>query len=211
MTTTVLVHGAWSTGAVWDEVRGHLDGDVHAPTMPGCGPDGDPAVGLVDVVDALVAELATLDEVVLVGHSWSSLVTWMAAARVDVVSTLLLVGAFPTVEGQSLLDTFDDDHRAAEIAAIEQHDGWWQPPTPDELAADPSLAPRTARRLAAELRPHPGRTVTDPVVAPVELGDVTVERLEDPDRGLDPGHWPMVTAPGALAAWIARRGVSTGA
>lgn len=202
--TTILVHGAWSTGDVWRDVLDHLGGDAHAPTLPGCGPDGDPTTGLQDVVDALVELVADHHEVTLVGHSWSGMVTWQTAARVTSVRRLLLINAFEPTPGASLIDAFADDQRTQEIETIAQHDGWWPPPSRDELAGDPSLAPGTRDRLAAELLPHPGRTITDPVGGDLDLGFTEVVRLEGGVGDLDPGHWPMITAPGALAAWIHR-------
>jgi pimeloyl-ACP methyl ester carboxylesterase len=202
--TTILVHGAWSTGDVWRDVLDHLGGDAHAPTLPGCGQHGGPIATLEDVVDALVELVADHHEVTLVGHSWSGLVTWQTAARATSVDRLLLINAFEPRPGASLVDAFADDQRASEIETIAQHDGWWPPPSRYELAGDPSLAPGTLDRLATQLQPHPGRTVTDPVGDDLELGSTEVVRLEGGAGDLDPGHWPMVTAPGVLAAWIHR-------
>lgn len=202
--TVVLLHGAWSTGSVWDEVGDHLGGEVIAPTLRGCGPNGDPWTGLDQVVRGVVALLGGLDDVTIVAHSWSGLVAWQVAARTACVHRLLLVGAFDAVPGSALVDAFDDAQRHDELAAIEANDGWWPPPARSELAADPALAPGTVDRLARSLLPHPGRTVTDPVPDDLDVGDVEVLRLGEAAGPLDAGHWPMVTAPGALAAWIHR-------
>lgn len=202
---TVLVHGAWSTGSIWERVRDELEGEVLTPTLPGCGPDGKVDTTLEDTVEGLLDVLAPLEQVTLVGHSWSGLVTSMAAARTSTVRRLLLVEPFDAIEGEALVDAFGDEQRESEIGAIAEHDGWWPPPTARELAEDDTLAPATADRLLGMLSPHPGRTVTDPVSGPVELHDVDVIRLSSPAGDLATGHWPMITAPPALAAWIHRQ------
>lgn len=202
--TTILVHGAWSGGEVWQDVVDHLGGDALAPTLTGCGGSGDPATSLQDVVEGLAEFVAAHDDVTLVGHSWSGLVTWQVAARASSVRRLLLVNAFEPTPGASLIDAFPDDQRTDEIEAIAQHDGWWPPPSRDELASDASLAPGTLDRLATALLPHPGQTVTDPVGDDLGLGSIEVVRLESAGEDLNSGHWPMITAPGALAAWIHR-------
>lgn len=201
---TVLVHGAWSNGSVWTGVRDALGGEVLTPTLPGCGPDGEAGTSLEDAVEGLLEVVSPLRDVTLVGHSWSGLVTSMAAARSAAVRRLLLVEPFEPTEGQSLVDAFSERQREAERAAIEEHGGWWPPPTGEELARDDTLAPATADQLLGMLWPHPGRTVTDPVQGPLELRDVAVVRLSSPEGDLATGHWPMITAPAALAAWIHR-------
>ena len=202
---TVLVHGAWSTGEIWAAVRDELDGEVLTPTLPGCGPGGDVRTTLEDTVDGLLQIVAPLEDLTLVGHSWSALVTWMASARTSAVKHLLLVEPFEPSSGQALVDAFDGDQRRSELAAIADHDGWWPPPTAQELAEDGTLAPATADRLVRTLFPHPGRTVTDPVSGPLTLDELNVVRLSSPGGDLATGHWPMITAPAALAAWIHRQ------
>lgn len=202
---TVLVHGAWSTGEIWRQVRNELGGEVLTPTLPGCGPGGEVGTTLEDCVAGLLEVLAALKRVTLVGHSWSALVTWMAAARSTSVRRLLLVEPFEPVQGEALIDAFGDEQRESELAAIAEHDGWWPPPTAEELAQDDTLAPATASRLLDMLYPHPGLTVTDEVSGPLQLSDVEVVQLSSPQGDLATGHWPMVTAPAALSAWIHRQ------
>jgi pimeloyl-ACP methyl ester carboxylesterase len=79
--TYVLVHGTWHGGWVWQDVadrlraRGHR---VYTPTCTGCGERlhlTNPDVGLETHITDItqVIEFEDLDEVILVGHSFSGI------------------------------------------------------------------------------------------------------------------------------------------
>lgn len=110
MARIVLVHGAWSTGATWDEVAAILrraGHDVTAPTLPGHGDDPTPPseVGL-GTYAAYVADVLDQGEpALLVGHSMGGMVISAAAELApEKVTRLVYVAAFIPQNGQSLLD-----------------------------------------------------------------------------------------------------------
>jgi pimeloyl-ACP methyl ester carboxylesterase len=170
----VLVPGAWCRAPVWDAVAARLRAagrTVHALTLSGLGedPPADPGgVGLQDHVADVLGFLAEtgLHDVVLVGHSYSGLVVGQAAARApDRVARTVFVQAFLPVAGRSLIDEFGPA-AGAEIRQIQDHGGWWPPPTVDDLVREPDLDAEAARELHARLVPHPGRTVLEPPAWP---------------------------------------------
>lgn len=110
MARIVLVHGAWSTGAVWIGLVGRLSRlghEVIAPTLPGHGaPPPEPgAVGLSDYAEALAARLAEGPPALLVGHSMGGMAISAAAELVpEQIARLVYVTAFLPQDGQSLVD-----------------------------------------------------------------------------------------------------------
>jgi pimeloyl-ACP methyl ester carboxylesterase len=87
--TFVLVHGTWHGAWVWRDVRVELNKAgyrVETPTLTGCGERehlSSPDIGLDTHIDDIVAriEYEELENVVLVGHSFSGLAITGAADR----------------------------------------------------------------------------------------------------------------------------------
>jgi pimeloyl-ACP methyl ester carboxylesterase len=207
---------------VWDAVAARLRAagrTVHALTLSGLGedPPADPGgIGLQDHVADVLGFLTEtgLRDVVLVGHSYSGLVVGQAAARApDRVARTVFVQAFLPVTGRSLIDEFGPAAEA-EAHQIEDHGGWWPPPTVDDLVREPDLDRAAARELHARLVPHPGRTVREPArmarphtaldahyvlqtdaTTPEALRHVPAARV----HRIDAGHFSMLTAPDAVA------------
>jgi pimeloyl-ACP methyl ester carboxylesterase len=105
----VLVHGAWSNHAAWDAVAAKLRADgatVDAVDLPGHGDDTTPIDQLslaayADRVDAAID--AASGPVIVVGHSAGGVVIAQAAEdRPDAIRSLVFVGAFVPLTGQSL-------------------------------------------------------------------------------------------------------------
>ncbi len=79
MSTYVLVHGAWHTGAEFEPVAaiirksGHV---VHTPTIRGNRPGDSKNSGLAEAIQSIVDYLAEHDlkDIVLVGHSYGGMV-----------------------------------------------------------------------------------------------------------------------------------------
>jgi pimeloyl-ACP methyl ester carboxylesterase len=153
----VLVPGAWTGAWVWEGVasrlrrRGH---DVLSITLPGLE-DGDDAasVGLATHVQAVFDRVRVheLEQVVLVGHSYSGLVVGQVAAQAAcAIARTVYVEAFLPVDGQSLFDVsgLDVEH---ERSSIVENAGLWPPPTREELRAQGSLSVEQVERLAARL------------------------------------------------------------
>ena len=113
MKAFVLVHGSWHTGEAWIRVKDLLESagaSVHTPTLSGMESSanpGGPDVGLGTHVEDIVRLIETEDlrDVVLVGHSYSGLVTTSVADRIPGrVATLVFLDAFIPDDNQSLFD-----------------------------------------------------------------------------------------------------------
>ncbi len=114
MANYVLVHGGWFGGWCWDKVvpllqaAGH---SVYTPTLTGMGEQAvllTPEVGLdthiQDVVNLIEAN--DLQQVILVGHSYSGMVITGAADRVPGrIAHLVFLDAVIPRDGHSLADT----------------------------------------------------------------------------------------------------------
>jgi len=111
MTNFVLVHGVWSGGWCYRETAAALRRNGHSvftPTLTGLGErahQGGEAITLEthirDVVGCLQAE--ELDEVVLLGHSYSGMVITGVADRLPAkIKLLVYLDAFVPENGQSM-------------------------------------------------------------------------------------------------------------
>ncbi|GAB3870322.1 hypothetical protein GCM10029964_004630 [Kibdelosporangium lantanae] len=133
MTTYVLVpgacHGGWCFDPISDALRaaGHT---VHALTLRGLGPDDSAAgVNLTTHIDQVVAFLAGLEDVVLVGHSYGGMVITGAADRApDRVRSLIYLDAFVPQDGDNCWNLTNDDQRAWYVDVDET--GFGTPPLP---------------------------------------------------------------------------------
>ena len=220
----VLLGGLWLPRKEWDQVvvalaeLGHRGVPV---LLPGQG-DGNRTATLEDQVAAV---LLAIDESegkpLVVGHSASSALAWIAAdARSQQVAGVVLIGGFPTPDGASYADFFPV------VDGVMPFPGWEPFEGPD--SAD--LITATRERLAAEMIPVPEGvsrgvvqleddrryevpvTLICPEFSPaqaqewMEAGEVPelplAKHLELVD--IDSGHWPMVTRPRVLAGLLAK-------
>jgi len=215
----VLLGGLWLPHTEWTSVVAELAADGHRGIpvlLPGQG-DGNPRATLDDQVTAV---LLAIDECegrpLVVGHSASSALAWIAAdARHDKVAGVVLIGGWPAAEGATYADFFPT------VEGVMPFPGWEPFAGPDSADLDEP----TRARLAAEMIPVP-EGVSRAVVqlsderryeVPVTLicpefsadqarawlasGDIPelplVTHLDLVD--IDSGHWPMVTQPATLA------------
>lgn len=103
MTTYVLVPGFWLGGWAWEAVASPLKDQGH--DVRPVSLDLDPGTGVADHVDQLTGLLTTLDDVVLVGHSYGGLIITAAADRVPSrVARLVYVDSGPMPDGMSQAD-----------------------------------------------------------------------------------------------------------
>jgi pimeloyl-ACP methyl ester carboxylesterase len=121
MATFVLVHGSMHGGWCWQRVApllraaGH---EVFTPTLTGLGervhlahPDIDLDTHIQDVLGVLEDE--DLHDVVLVGHSYATLVIIGVADRLpERIAHLVYLDGPIAGEGQALLDFFPPDDQA---------------------------------------------------------------------------------------------------
>lgn len=219
----VLVGGLWLSGSVWDRTASALEQLGHRPvpvTLPG---QGDGAVSAT-LDDQVAAVLAAVDEAsgrpVVVGHSAACTLAWLAAdRRPEAVAKAVLVGGFPTGDGERYADFFEVRD------GVMPFPGWAPFEGPD--AADLDDAARQA--LAATAIPVPADVargvvrLTDerrfavpvllvcPEFTPAQarewIGAGEIPELARAERvdyaDIDSGHWPMITEPDALARLLA--------
>jgi len=219
----ILIGGLWLDGAAWRDVVPVLEDLGHRPvalTLPGQG-DGARTATLDDQLAAVVAAVdAAGGPVVVVGHSAAATLAWMAAdARPSEVAGVVLVGGFPSADGEPYFDGLPVEGGVLAFPGWEPFEG------PD--AADLDEERRAA--IAARAVPVPEGVVK----ATVRLGDerrydvpVTVvcpefsaEQAEGWVRDgevpelararrvdfadIDSGHWPMFSRPVELAELLA--------
>ena len=100
MSTYVLVHGAWHTGAEFEPVaapiraHGH---QVHTPTIKGNRPGDAKTTGLKEAIQSIVDYLAenNLKDVILLGHSYGGMViTGVADLAPERIRRLVYWNAF---------------------------------------------------------------------------------------------------------------------
>ena len=172
------------------------------------------------VIDYL--ESHKLNDVVLVGHSYSGIIVGQVSALLQHrVAHFVFIEAFLPVEGQSLLDVSGLDV-AHEKRLIEDNGGLWPAPTLEELKSQPHLSDELIALLASKQKDHPGKTVTEPAAMAAPLEDLRATFISEagwlsssreadvlqklPENGnwgfrvIDGGHWPMLTMPDELAA-----------
>jgi pimeloyl-ACP methyl ester carboxylesterase len=110
MATYVLVHGAWHTGELFEDVAAPIRAaghEVHCPTLAGNRPGDARTLGL----DAAIASLVTyledndLTDIVLLGHSYGGMVITGAADRAPGrIRRLVYWNAFVPNDGECLND-----------------------------------------------------------------------------------------------------------
>lgn len=219
----VLVAGLWLDGSAWDEVVPVLEELGHHPipvTLPGQG-DGSASATFEDQVATVLAAVDSAPEKpAVVGHSAAATLAWLAAdARPEKVARTVLIGGFPSADGQAYADFFEPQD------GVMPFPGWGPFEGPD--AAD--LDEDTRRRIAAAMIPVPeavtkGKVrLTDPrrlevptfLVCPefssaearewIDGGEIpelaAAKHVELVD--IDSGHWPMFTRPTELARLLA--------
>ena len=219
----ILIAGLWLDGSAWDDVVPPRRELGHRPvplTLPGQG-DGRRDATLDDQVAAVLAAVdAAPGRALVVGHSAAGTLAWLAAdARPEKVAGVVLIGGWPSADGETYADFFET------VDGVMPFPGWGPFEGPDSADLDEEAR----QRFAAAAIPVPeGVTkgvvsLTDerrygvPVVlvcpefSPVrvqewlaagELAELAkVEKLELVD--IDSGHWPMVTKPTELARLLA--------
>jgi pimeloyl-ACP methyl ester carboxylesterase len=224
----VLIPGAWMGEWVWEPVTDRLRAfghRVHPVTLSGLDNENADvsAIGLETHVGDVMSVLEEKDlrNVIVVGHSYSGVVTGQVADRApDRVSHTVFVEAFLPHDRKSMLHAFPEPQREDELRQIAENDGRWPAPDLESVADGHGLSVEQARWLTERLVDHPGRTVSELAVLNRPLAeqratyvacsfgdsnDVASMRGE-PNwsfRALRTGHWPMVSAPAALTKLLA--------
>lgn len=219
----VLIAGLWLDASTWDSVADHLRASGHRPVpveLPGQG-DGDTGATLDDQVAAVLAAVDAADgRPLVVGHSAACTLAWLVAdARPDDVAGVVLIGGFPSAGGEPYADLFEPQD------GVMAFPGWAPFEGPDSADLDdaakaafeassipvPEWVSRGVVRLTDERRFDVPVVVVCPEFTPdgakewIAAGDVPelARARQVTFVDLDSGHWPMITAPEALARVLA--------
>lgn len=228
MVTFVLVPGAWLGGWCWRRVIPFLAAEGHAvisPTLTGLGershlasPGVDLETHIQDVANMLIWE--DLEDVVLVGHSYAGFVVAGVADRApERIAKLVFLDTSIPADGEAFLALCSEEGRAAVESAAAACGGGW--PMPDDLGEDGAdIWPADLLWLRSKATPHPLGTLTQPLrlsnpasasmvrgylccqAGREHFAEYLQPYRDDPAWtfvDVDSGHWPMISAPEALA------------
>ena len=228
MATFVLVPGFWLGAWAWDEVVDELRGGGHEVHAVELGHDG--GASAESHVEDVLRVLAEVGPAVLVGHSGGGPVCAAAAERArERVTRLVLVDTGPLPDGMPQIEFTDPQAQAATRADLAAHDGFAPMPERARLGStegiDDALLEKIRARSVAEpaavivtgiRRGVPDPTLPKTVVAcsfteadargAIAAGLPAFAEMGGPEwtfTELPTGHWPMFSAPTALAAVLA--------
>jgi pimeloyl-ACP methyl ester carboxylesterase len=219
----VLIGGLWLDGSAWDAVvpllrdRGHRAVPVW---LPGQGaPPADAA--LADQHAAVLAAVDAAEGGVLVaGHSAACTLAWMAAdARPGKVAKVVMIGGFPSSDGEVYASFFDV------VDGVMPFPGWEPFDGPDSADLDqqqrqaiaaaaiavPEAVAKGIVHLGDERRFDVPVTLICPEFSPAQARE-WIEGGEVPELSkarhidyidIESGHWPMFTRPAELAGLLA--------
>jgi pimeloyl-ACP methyl ester carboxylesterase len=220
----ILIAGLWLDGSAWDDVVPRLRDLGHHPvpiSLPGQGAPPANAT-LNDQHAAVVAGIdAAAGPVMVVGHSAASTLAWMALdARPHKVTRVVMIGGFPSGDGDSYADFFPVVDGAVPFPGWEPFDG------PDSADLDEQQRGAIAGRalkvpegvvkgivhLGDERRFGVPVTLICPEFTPAQakewIDGGEVAELARSGRvdfvDIDSGHWPMFTQPTVLADLLDR-------
>ena len=214
----VLIAGLWLPRSIWTDVCGALESCGHRP-LPVALPGVDGASTSATLADQLEATLAVVDAAnrpMVAGHSAACTLAWMIAdQRPDAIDQVVLVGGFPSSDGDAYADFFPV------VDGVMAFPGW----APFEGAVSADLGETDRERVASGtvavpegvakgiVRLSDDRRFEVPVLlvcpeyspdqakAWIDAGDVPeLSRAKQVGlANIDSGHWPMVSRPAELA------------
>jgi pimeloyl-ACP methyl ester carboxylesterase len=219
----VLLGGLWLDAEAWTGVVSELEtrGRRAVPvTLPGQG-DGNTSAKLPDQLAAVLAAVdADAGQSVVVGHSATCTLAWMAAdARPDRVAKVVLIGGFPSADGELYADFFEITDGAMPFPGWAPFEGAdaadLDEPARHAFAAAsvpvPEGVARGTVRLADERRFDVPVVVVCPEFTPAQAREwITEGEVPELARAkhvefvdIDSGHWPQITQPAKLADILA--------
>ena len=219
----LLIAGLWLDGSAWDAVVPPLRALGHQAVpvwLPGQG--APPATATL--ADQHAAVLAAVDaaarSVVVVGHSAASTLAWMAAdARPDKVARVVMIGGFPSGDGEVYASFFELADGVMPFPGWEPFDG---PDSADldeqqrrRIASAAIPVPEAVAKGVVHLRDERRLDVPVTLICPefspaqarewIDGGEVPelsqARRIDYAD--IESGHWPMFTRPAELAGLLA--------
>ena len=214
----ILIAGLWLPQSIWADVGtelAHLGHRALPVALPGVD-DASTTATLDDQITATLAAVDAADRPIVVGHSAACTLAWMIAdQRPDAIDRVVLVGGFPSADGDAYADFFPT------IDGMMAFPGWG--PFEGDDSADLGEAERD--RIASRAVPVPAGVSTcvvrliddrrfdvpvllvcpeynpDQARAWIDAGDFpelsSATHVSFMD--IDSGHWPMVTRPAELA------------
>jgi pimeloyl-ACP methyl ester carboxylesterase len=219
----LLIAGLWLDGTAWSDVTPALTRYGHRSvplTLPGQG-DGSSSATLDDQVAAVLAAVdAAAGRCLVVGHSAAATLAWLAAAtRPDHVAGVVLIGGWPSADGQRYADNFEVTNGAVPFP------GWAVFEGPDSADLDeparrrieagaipvPAGVTQGVVRLVDERRFEVPTALVCPEFSPAQAKE-WIDNGEMPElarakrldlMNIDSGHWPMFTRPTELARILA--------
>jgi pimeloyl-ACP methyl ester carboxylesterase len=172
MSTYVLVHGAWHTGAELEPVAAQIRAcghQVFTPTIRGNRSGDAKTIGLEEAIESILDYLSehNLTDVVLLGHSYGGMViTGVADRAAERIRRLVYWNAFVPNNGEALNDMVPPHYVSLfDAIAAERGDGSVVLPFPiwrEAFINDADL--ETAKQSYDRLNPHPLKTFTDKIV-----------------------------------------------
>jgi len=111
VSTYVLVHGAWHSGDLFEEVATHIRAaghSVHTPTLQGNGNGDSKETGLDEAIESLIQYILDnkISDAVLLAHSYGGMAITGAADRLPqgTVRRLIYWSAYVPNDGESVAD-----------------------------------------------------------------------------------------------------------
>jgi pimeloyl-ACP methyl ester carboxylesterase len=219
----VLIGGLWLDVSAWDDVAPELERLGHRPVpvaLPGQG-DGSASATLGDQVAAVLAAVdAASGKAMVVGHSAACTLAWMAAdARPGDVARTVLIGGFPSGDGETYADFFEVKDGVMAFPGWDPFDGPDAADLNEEARRDfeaaaipvPEGVSRGLVRLTDERRFDVPAVLICPEYTPADVQEwiadgelpelAKAKHVEFVD--IDSGHWPMITRPAELARLLA--------
>jgi pimeloyl-ACP methyl ester carboxylesterase len=180
MSTYVLVHGAWHTGAELEPAAASMRAAGHqvlTPTVKGNRPGDTKTTGLEEAIQSIVDFLSEndLNDIILFGHSSGGMVITGVVDRVaNRIRRLVYCNAFVANNGESLVDLVPP-HYPSFLTVC--GDGSVVLPFPiwrEAYINDVDL--ETAQRAYDKLNPHPLKTFTDKAVLRANPAEMTLPK-----------------------------------
>jgi hypothetical protein len=177
MSTYVLVHGAWHTGAELEPVAALIRAAGHqvfTPTIKGNRPGDVKTTGLEEAIQSIVDFLSenNLNDVILLVKAMAVFVITGVADRV--ANRLVYCNAFVANNGESFSDLVPPHYPSL---LTQRGDGSVVLPFPiwrEAYINDADL--ETAQRAYDKLNPHPLKTFTDKVVLRANPAEMTLPK-----------------------------------
>lgn len=171
MSNFVLVHGAWHTGDLFEDVAGPIrkaGHSVHCPTIAGNRPGDSKETGLDTAIASILSYIEDNDltDVILLGHSYGGMIiTGVADRRPERIRRLIYWNAFVPNDGECLNDMVPPHYVALfDGISAASDDNSVMLPFPIWREAFINDGPLELAQSAFEkLNPHPYATFTDPI------------------------------------------------